>query len=66
MKSSSLNILLKICLLITLTLTLTAIFRMTLAIINNQFNIDYIFYLIVHLICSFICYMNYRYFKKEF
>lgn len=45
MKASSLNILLKICLLMTLTLTLTAIFRMTLAIINNQFNIDYIFYL---------------------
>lgn len=66
MKASSLNILLKICLLITFTLTLKTIFRIILTTINNQFDGEDIFYLILHLICSFICYMNYRYFKKEF
>ena len=43
MKASSLNILLKICLLITFTLTLKTIFRIILTTINNQFDREDIF-----------------------
>ena len=66
MKASSLNILLKTCLLITIVATSVAVIRITLNLINNQIEIIDIFNLIICLICLFICYMNYRYFKKEF
>ena len=55
----------KICLIIVIITTLITLYKTTLALINNQFNINYIFYLIVHLICLFICYMNYKMSKED-
>lgn len=66
MKYTTLKTILKTCLLIAIVATTVTVIRIISNLINNQFEIINIFNLIIDLICSFICYMNYRYFKKEF
>ena len=56
----------KICLIIVIITNLITLSKMTLALINNNFDFNYIFYLIINFICLFICYMNYKFSKEEF